>query len=40
MSQQPSKMLKQDEIKNEIDDFLKIASEFNKIYAAATRQKK
>ena len=29
-----------DEIKTEIDDFLKIVSEFNKVDAAATRQKK
>ena len=29
-----------DEIKTEIDDFLKTASEFNKVNAAATRQEK
>ena len=30
----------EDEIENEIDDFLQTASESNKIDAAATRQKK
>ena len=29
-----------DETKTEIDDFLKIVSEFNKVDAAATRQKR
>ena len=30
----------EDEIKTKIDDFLKTASKFNKVDAAATRQKK